>query len=90
MTDYPATEKKFKVNGKEHTMFKFTLGLQSRLEDENISVSYLDILQDATDMTDEDISGLRMDQIEILYKDISDFTYEESGDNKHSGSKKKP
>jgi hypothetical protein len=87
MKEYPSTSKQFKVNGKVFEMKKITLGLQSRIEDENIAVTYRDLVEACTNMEKEDIDGMDPDQFESLYTDISDFTYtSEKGD----GEPKKP
>ena len=76
MKEYPATSRAFKVNGKTYEMRKLTLGLQARIEDENILVTYTDVVRNCTDMSDEDIDGLYVDQFEALYSDIMAFTYD--------------
>jgi hypothetical protein len=68
-------------------MKKLTLGMQSRIEDENIMVTYADVIGACTDMTQEDIDGLHQDQFEALYSDINEFTYTAQ---KEDGEPKKP
>lgn len=69
-------------------MKKFTLGLQSRIEDENIEVTIKEVLECCTDMSEDEIMGLDADQFNAIYTDIRDFTYdiEPKGD----GESKKP
>ncbi len=76
MKEYPATSREFRVNGTVHHMQKLTLGMQSRIEDENISVTYRDVLEVCTDMSAEDIEALHIDQFEGIYTDITLFTYD--------------
>ena len=88
MKEYPATSRAFKVNGKTYEMHKLTLWLQARIEDENILVTYADVVRDCTDMSDEEIDGLYIDQFEALYGDIIAFTYDT--DKKAGNEPKKP
>ena len=88
MKEYPSTSHPFKVNGKTHTMKKFTLGLQSNIEDGNIDVTLIEVLRMCTDMSEEDILGLDADQLEAIYIDIQAFTYTTS--TKGEGEAKKP
>ena len=88
MKEYPHTSRAFKVNGKKFVMKKFTLGLQSRIEDPDVDVTIVEVLEACTDMGHEDIMGLDGDQLEAIYVDVRDFSYssKESGD----GEPKKP
>ena len=76
MKEYPATSRAFKVNDKTFNMQKMTLGLQAKIEDANIAVTYKDVIKGCTDMGDEDIGGLHLDQSEGIYEDIALFTYD--------------
>jgi hypothetical protein len=80
LKEYPHTSKEFKVNNKIFVMKKLTLGLQAKIEDENITVTYKDVLLNATSMKEEDIQELDGDQFEAIYNDIALFTYSDSGD----------
>ncbi len=82
MKKYPATSRSFSVNGKTHKMKKLTLGLQADIEDENVVVTYRDVIVGCTDMDDDDINALHADQFMEIYEDIRAFTYdvEESGE----------
>ena len=88
MKEYPATSRAFKVNGKTFKMKKFTLGLQADIEDENIVVTYKDVVSVCTDMTEDNVRNLDDDQMQAIFNDLRDFTYdtEKSGD----GEPKKP
>lgn len=87
MKEYPATSKSFKVNGKVFKMQKLTLGLQLKIEDENIPVTYRDILEGCTDMKSKDIDALHVDQFDEVYSDVIAFSYES---NEKGGETKKP
>lgn len=76
MKEYPATSRAFKANKKMHKMKKLTLGLQADIEDENISVTYRDVITVCTDMGDEDVRALHDDQLQAIFDDIQLFTYE--------------
>lgn len=71
-------------------MYRITLGLQSRIEDENIEVLQMDVLKDCTDLDDAAIASLRGDQFEALYRDVMAFNYEEAGETEGRGDAKKP
>jgi len=88
MKEYPATSQEFSVNGKIHKMQKLTLGLQSKIEDENIPITYKDVIEGCTDMTADDIKALRLDQFDAIYNDITLFTYDVK--NSEDGESKKP
>ncbi len=87
MKEYPATSESFKVNGKVFKMQKLTLGLQAKIEDENIPVTYRDILEGCTDMKSEDIEALHSDQFDVIYADVIAFSY---SDDSKGGESKKP
>lgn len=86
MKEYPSTSKQFKVNGKEFTMRQYTLGLQSRIEDENAHVTIMDVIAECTTMKNDEILNLDNTQALEIYKDIQEFTYttetEDPGDKK--------
>jgi len=87
LKEYPHTRKDFKVNGKTFQMRKLTLGLQADIEDENITVTYVDVLKNSTTMEESDLRALDSEQLDAIYADIVDFTYtKSSGD----GEPKKP
>ena len=69
-------------------MRKLTLGLQSDIEDDNIDVTIEQVVQCSTDLTDDDIKGLDLDQFGAIYKDITTFTYETN--KSEDGETKKP
>ncbi|WP_297525123.1 hypothetical protein [Sulfurovum sp.] len=73
MEKYPATYREFEVNGTKSKMYRMTLGMQSKIEDENISVLRTDVLEDCTDLDTAAISELRADQFDALYEDIMKF-----------------
>jgi|GEM_PF-7078682 len=89
MKEYPSTSKEFKVNEKIYTMKKFTLGLQSKIEDDNISVTLVEALKTCTNMSEDDILGLDVDQLDAIYLDIREFTYTPT-DPEGEGEPKKP
>lgn len=80
MKEYPATSKQFKTNGKVHKMKKYTLGIQSDIEDENTTVTYIDVLSTCTDMNADEINALTSDQMEAIFNDIQEFTYEKASE----------
>ena len=88
MKEYPHTSREFTVNGKVHKMRKLTLGLQSDIEDDNIDVTIAQVVQCSTDLTDDDIKSLDLDQFGAIYKDITTFTYETN--KSEDGETKKP
>lgn len=88
MKEYPSTSKPFRANGKTHKMRKFTLGLQSEMEDENQTVTYLQVIKSCTDMTDDDIASLDIGQLDDIVSDIQEFTYENTSE--AGGEPKKP
>ena len=75
MKEYPSTHKPFKVNDKTFKMRKLTLGMQADIEDENIPVTVNEVILNSTDMTDDDMRGLDMGQLDAIYEDINTFTY---------------
>lgn len=88
MKEYPATSRAFKVNGKTYKMKKLTLGLQSDIEDENIDVTYRDVVEVCTTMGKEAVDSLHLDQFENIYADVTAFTYD--SDQSEDGDVKKP
>lgn len=88
MKEYPHTSQEFKVNGKVQIMKKLTLGLGARIEDDNITVTLVEVLKTCTDMSDDEIMALDADQLQGIYVDVVAFTSgnSESGD----GERKKP
>ena len=88
MKEYPATSQAFKVNGKTFKMQKMILGLQAKIEDENIAVTYKDVIEACTDMGADSIEGLHLDQFEGIYEDITLFTYDAT--KSEDGEPKKP
>ena len=88
MKEYPATSKQFKANGKVHKMKKYTLGLQADIEDENTTVTYVDVIRTCTDMNTDEINALTSDQMEAIVSDIQGFTYEKASE--AGGEPKKP
>lgn len=88
MKEYPATSRQFKVNGKEYKMRKLTLGLQADIEDEDVTVTYEDVILCSTDMTKDDLRDLDADQFEDIFQDIQSFTYTPSEG--EGGEPKKP
>ena len=88
MKEYPHTSQEFKVNDKVHTMKKFTLGLQAKIEDENISVSYKEVMESCTSMNESEIMALDNDQLESIFVDIQAFTYTKKAEG--DGEPKKP
>ncbi len=87
MKEYPATYQEFKINEITSKMYKPTLALQARMEDENIDVSVREFVQGCTDLSDEQIQGVRNDQLQEIYKDIATFAY--SVEDKSEGKGKK-
>ena len=88
MIDYPATFTEFKLNGASFKMYKPTLLMQSRLEDENITVSIADFILDCTSLKANDLDSMRSDQLQNVYDDAVLFAYPESAEKK--GETKKP
>ena len=52
-----------------------TLGLQSKIEDDNIRVTQKEVFEVCTDLSDEELDGLRVDQFTSLYQDIIALSY---------------
>lgn len=88
MKEYPSTSREFKVNTKKYTMKKFTLLLQSQIEDESINVTFSDVLLACTSMTKEEIQNLDVSQAEAIYTDIAAFTYSKDDDQEGGEPKK--
>ena len=88
MKEYPATSKQFSVNNKVHKMQKLTLGIQADIEDENIPVTFRQVVECCTDMRTEETDALTLDQFENIYEDITLFTYE--AEKSEEGEPKKP
>ena len=57
-------------------MMMLTLGLQSKIEDGNIKVTQGEVIGVCTDLSDDEIDGLHIDQFTALYNDIISLSYE--------------
>lgn len=92
MKEYPTSTRMFKLGDKTHTMMMITLGLQSKIEDDNITVTQREVITGCTDLSDEEIEGLHIDQFTALYSDIIELSYEgiESSGEGDGGEPKKP
>jgi len=88
MTEYPATSRAFKIGTKKFEMKMLTIGLQAKIEDENIEVTRRDIIIDCTNLKEEDLDNLRIDQFQSIYDDTVAFCY--SKENNEVGESKKP
>ena len=92
MKEYYAATREFKVNGVKHKMKQFTLGLQADIEDDDITVRYVDVVAQCTDMNKADIRELHEDQLLAIFNDIQAFTNggaEESEETEEDGEPKK-
>ncbi len=72
--NYPHTSRAFTINGKEHLMYKHTLLLLSKIEDENIFVSYSYAVDECTNMEEPDMDILNDAQFEEIYESILEFS----------------
>ena len=87
MKNYPASELSFKIGTKKYNIKMLTLGLQARIEDENTEVTFRDIVEGCTNMPNDVIDTLHLDQFKAIYDDIIAFTYIEP---EGGGEPKKP
>ncbi len=83
--DYPATSKQFTINNQTYIMQMVTLGLQAKLEDDNIEVTYLDLINECTNIPNEILEFIPDDQLDSICEDIINY----SSDKKKSGGTKK-
>ncbi len=74
MIQFPHTSRAFTLNGKEHLMYKHTLLLLSKIEDESVYVSYADAVAACTNMSESDMKDLSDDQYEEVYESILEFS----------------
>ena len=71
---YPHTQKSFTINDQTFEMYQVTLGLQYKLEDENISVSSLQMIEECTDITKEFYSFIPDESLQTICEDIIEFS----------------
>lgn len=74
MKEYPSTHKTINLNNKDYIIKMLTLGIQCRLEDENIDVTYLDIINECTNIPDNILEFIPQDQLDIICDDIISFS----------------
>ena len=78
MKEYPSTHKTINLNNKDYIIKMLTLGIQCRLEDENIDVTYLDIINECTNIPDNILEFIPQDQLDIICDDIISFSSEDA------------
>ena len=74
MPHFPCTSRAFSLNGKEFVMYKHTLLLLSKIEDESVYVSYADAVGACTNMSESDMKDLTNEQFEEVYESIAEFS----------------
>ena len=89
MKEYPTTTRIFKLGTNTHTMMMVTLGLQAKIEDDNIDVTQKEVLLECTDLTEEEVEGLHIDQYLAIYNDIIDLSSEGVDSSRQGGDPKK-
>lgn len=62
------------INGNIHLMYKPTLLLLSKIEDENVCVTYRDAVEQCTNMTENAMDELSDAQFEDVYEHILSFS----------------
>ena len=83
--NFPSTSRQFQVNDKTYTMRMPTLELLARMEDEDIDVSYLEILSSCTNIPKDIINFIPNNQLNVLCDDIIEYSKD---DNKTKEKKK--
>ena len=85
MPTYPSTSKQFTINNQIYTMQMVTLGLQSRLEDDSIEVTFKELINECTNIPDEVLDFIPQEQTDTLCDDIMKY----SSSDKQGGDKKR-
>ncbi len=84
---FPSTQKIFSINDQSYTMKQVTLGLQSRLEDEEISVTYSDIISECTDIPEAFQELIPESELEIICADVISFSSDKQTSSKGESKK---
>ena len=89
MKEYPATSREFTLNGFSGLMYKPTLSIQAKMEDENITVSVREFVEDCTNLGSDNFENMRNDQLLSIYQDCIEFAYDLDTKNKGGDSEQK-
>ena len=74
MKEYPSTQKIINLNNNTYIIKMLTLRIQCKLEDENIEVTYLDIISECTNIPDNILEFIPQDQLDVICEDIISFS----------------
>jgi len=75
MQDFPATSQELSLNSKTYLMYKPTLGMQAKMEDDNTNVTIRQFVEDCTNITPDAFDSMRNDQLSDLYAKCVEFAY---------------
>ena len=73
--EYPATSKSFTIGNRNYIAQMPTLMLQTKIEDEQIEVTSLDLLLDCTSAPFEILEQLTEENFKIIYDLVLDMSY---------------
>ncbi len=79
---FPSTQKLFSINDQTYIMKQVTLGLQSKLEDDEINVTYSDIINECTDIPEAFQDLIPESELKIICEDVISFSSDTSSDKK--------
>ena len=74
MTQYPSTQKQITLNDNIYILKALTLGLQHRIEDTAIEVTYLDIIKECTTIPESLFEFIPKAELDIICTDIIEFS----------------